>query len=137
MNKCLYFIFRCLTYHQTVRLTAMKFIEKECNKERIKHLKNMLFEKNTEIYRPRYFFNSHQHVIKLRLMQALAVLFRLDNEWDDRILDGILKESNQTNVTFITEMIIAETIDPDAIFDVIDKVRRTSFFFESPKSNQF
>lgn len=101
----------------------MKFIETENDRKRIIHLKEALFEKNDEIYRPRYFFNSHQHAMKLRLTQALALLFRLDNEWDDRILDGILKESNQTNVTFVTELIIAETVNPYNLLDLIDKVK--------------
>lgn len=104
----------------------MKFIETENDIERIRCLKDLLFERNTEIYRPRYFFNSHQHAMKLRLMQALALLFRLDNEWDARILDGILKESNQTNVAFVTELIVAETINPYDLLDCINKVSISS-----------
>lgn len=101
----------------------MTFIEYENDIDRIRELKNVLFERNAEIYRPRYFFNSHQHAMKLRLSQTLALLFRLDNEWDERIMDGILKESNQTNVTFITELIIADTVNPYDLLDCIEKVR--------------
>lgn len=90
--------------------------------EQISNLKNLLFSKNKEIYRVRYYTNSYHHSLKLRITQALAFLFRLDPKWDERMLKIILEEANQTNVTHINELIIAETIDRLQMLQIIDNV---------------
>lgn len=104
----------------------MRFIASNKDAEQIKNLKNLLFEKNTRIYRVRYYINSYHHSLKLRLTQALAFLFRLDSEWDDRMLKTILEEANQTNVTHINELIIANIIDETQMLQMISNV--SNFF---------
>lgn len=88
----------------------------------IRNLKNLLFATNSENHRVRYYTNSYHHSLKLRLTQALAFLFRLDPKWDDRMLKIILEEANQTNVTHINELIIAETIEPSQMLQIIENV---------------
>lgn len=85
-------------------------------------LKNLLFAKNNDIYRARYFNHSYQHSMKLRYIQALAFLFRLEPVWDKRLLHFLLNEANQNNVMYITEMIIAETVEPKQLIHVIENV---------------
>lgn len=100
----------------------MRAIAAKQQTEQIGNLKNLLFTKNGEIYRVRYYTNSHHHSLKLRITQALAFLFRLDPKWDDRMLKMILEEANQTNVTHMNELIIAATIDPTIILQTISNV---------------
>ncbi|XP_031623463.1 uncharacterized protein LOC116340876 [Contarinia nasturtii] len=111
-----------ITYNQKVRLTAMRAIAAKQQLEQIQNVKNLLFTKNTEIYRVRYYTNSHHHSMKLRITQALAFLFRLDPKWDGRMLDIILEEANQTNVTHINELILAETVDPLHMLTMIENI---------------
>lgn len=100
----------------------MRAIAKKHDLAQIQNVKNILFTKNGEIYRVRYYTNSHHHSMKLRITQALAFLFRLDPKWDARMLKIILEEANQTNVTHINELIVAETIEPSEILQIIEKV---------------
>lgn len=109
-----------------VRLTAMHAIADNNQLEQIRNVKNLLFKKNTEIYRVRYYTNSHHHSMKLRITQALAFLFRLDPKWDDRMLKIIREEANQTNVTHINELIIAETIESEQMLKIIEEVNEFS-----------
>lgn len=115
---------RCetVTYNQKVRLSAMHAIAEKHDKNQISNLKNLLFAKNKEIYRVRYYTNSHHHSLKLRITQALAFLFRIQPKWDDRVLKIILEEANQTNVTHINEIIIATTIDSTQLLEIIENV---------------
>lgn len=100
----------------------MRIIAQKNDKTQIRKIKDLLFEKNTEQHRARYYTNSHHHSIKLRLTQALAFLFRLDLEYDERILNIILKEANQTNVTHINELILGETIESHNLLEIIENV---------------
>lgn len=111
----------------------MRYIARTKNISQIKHLKDLLYLKNTEVYRIRYYTNSFHHSVKLRLTQALAFLYRLDPEWDDRILHITLTEANQSNVTHINELIFASTVDPFTLLAMIEKVnlqpkKRIEFF---------
>lgn len=78
------------------------------------------------MYRIRYYTNSYHHSLKLRITQALAFLFRLDRRWDDRMLKILLEEANQTNVTHINELIIAETVESDRLLQMIENVSNRS-----------
>lgn len=100
----------------------MRAIAAKNNLEQIQNVKDFLFRKNAEIYRVRYYTNSYHHSMKLRITQALAFLFRLDPKWDARMLEIILQEANQTNVTHINELIIAEIIEPSQMLQIIEKV---------------
>lgn len=100
----------------------MRAIAAKNDMEQIRDLKNLLFAANTENHRVRYYTNSYHHSLKLRITQALAFLFRLDPAWDDRMLKIILEEANQINVTHINELIIAETIDPAKMLQIIRSV---------------
>lgn len=100
----------------------MRAIAAKNDMEQIRDLKNLLFAANTENHRVRYYTNSYHHSLKLRITQALAFLFRLDPAWDDRMLKIILEEANQINVTHINELIIAETIDPSQMLQIIRSV---------------
>lgn len=100
----------------------MRAIATKHDLEQIQNVRDFLFRKNSEIYRVRYYTNSHHHSMKLRITQALAFLFRLDPKWDARMLEIILQEANQTNVTHINELIIAETIEPSQMLQIIEKV---------------
>lgn len=82
-----------------------------------------MLAKSDEFYKVRYFNKSHHHSLKLRYTQAIAFLFRLDPTWDSRTLQFILHEANQTNVKYICELIVAETMDPKQLFPAIEKVR--------------
>lgn len=88
-------------------------------------LLNTLLAKNEEFYKVRYFNKSHHHSLKLRYTQAIAFLLRLNPIWDDRSLNFILHEANQTNVKYICELIVAETMDPKQLFPIIEKVEET------------
>lgn len=116
------FMFYRPTYVQQVRMVAMQFIQQNDSIKQIRDLKNIILSKNEEFYKVRYFNKSHHHSLKLRYTQALAFLFRLDPTWDDRLLQFILKEANQTNVKYICEMIVADTMKPNQLFPIIEKV---------------
>lgn len=100
----------------------MRAIANKNDVEQIRNVKDLLFTKNGEIYRVRYYTNSYHHSMKLRITQALAFLFRLDPIWDARMLKIILEEANQTNVTHINELIIGHTIEPSQMLQIIEKV---------------
>lgn len=100
----------------------MRKIAERTDLQQIQNLKNLLFAKNTELYRLRYYTHSYHHTLKLRLAQAFAFLFRLDPQWDERIFKILMDEANQVNVTHINELIIAETADGYQLLDLIEKV---------------
>lgn len=106
----------------------MKHIQQRNSIKLIRELKTTLFNRNTETHRPRYFNHCFQHSLKLRYMQALALMFKLDPVWDDRLITGILNENNQPNVTFINELIIAETIQTDHLLSLLSKVKFFQLF---------
>lgn len=140
----LYSQFRTSTYNQKVRLSAMRFIAAKQDPEQIENVKSLLFVKNDEIYRVRYYTNSYHHSLKLRITQAFAFLFRLNSKWDDRMLKIILEEANQPNVTHINEIIIANTINPTQLLQMIanvnnifDLVFRTRNFYDTHNSFSF
>lgn len=108
----------------------MRAIATKHDLEQIQNVRDFLFRKNSEIYRVRYYTNSHHHSMKLRITQALAFLFRLDPKWDARMLEIILQEANQTNVTHINELIIAETIEPSQMLQIIEKVGRQDILLQ-------
>lgn len=109
----------------------MAYIVEECSTEQIRELKELLFSKNAELYEPRYFNKSHPHSVKLRYTQALSLLFRLDSTFDERLLTFIVDEVNQFNVRFISELIVAETIDPDYLLNLVKEVSRNEISFNS------
>lgn len=113
---------RTPSYNQQIRLTAIKYIQRLKCPQTIDKLKNSLFDKNSEMHRSRYFNHSIHHSVKLRYMQAVAILCQQVPTWNDHLLNGILNEINQTNVTYINEMIIAHTVEPNQIIELIDKV---------------
>lgn len=100
----------------------MRKIARNNDIRQIKNLKNLLFTKNKETSCARYFKNTFHHSVKLRITQALAFLFRLDSEWDYRLMGLILEEVNQVNVTHINELMIAETVDYTKLIGLIEKV---------------
>lgn len=100
----------------------MRAIAEKNDVDQIRALKDQLFVENMEKYRLRYYTNSFHHSVKMRITQALAFLFRLDPKWDDRMLQIILREANQTNVTHINELIVAETIEPSQMLHIIENV---------------
>lgn len=100
----------------------MRAIAAKNDMEQIRDLKNLMFAANKENHRVRYYTNSYHHSLKLRITQALAFLFRLDPVWDDRMLKIILEEANQINVTHMNELIIAGTIDPAQMLQIIRNV---------------
>lgn len=100
----------------------MNEIDRNKSRAQIKHLKDLLLAKNTEIYRIRYYTNSQHHSMKLRLTQAIGFLYRLDPEWDDRILNLTLTEANQSNVTHINELIIASIVDPIQLLKIVEAI---------------
>lgn len=108
----------------------MREIARNNNIAQIENIKDILFSRNTDVYRIRYYTNSHHHSVKLRLTQALAFLYRLNPKWDDRILNLTLTEANQSNVTHLNELILATTVDPSRLIEIIEKVTaQQSYFF--------
>lgn len=103
----------------------MQYITDYCDVNQIRQIKELLFEKNSELYEPRYFNKSYPHSVKLRYTQALSLLFRLDPMFDDRLLPFIIDEVNQFNVRFISELIIAETIEPKYLLNLVKGVSYT------------
>lgn len=89
----------------------------------IRNLKDLLFNKNAEIHRLRYYTNSYHHTLKLRIAQAFAFLFKLDPRWDERMFNLILNEANQVNVTHINELIIAEISNGYELLELVEKVK--------------
>lgn len=93
----------------------------------IDDLTNYLFNLSAQLNlsKPRYYADSQQHRSKLRIMQALAVLFGRSNKaWDIRLQTALLSENNQPNVTFILELIIGATIDPKHLTNLLAEVSR-------------
>lgn len=110
------------TYNQSVRLAAMRYIQRlECPST-LAQLKVLLQAKDTENTRIRYFNNSMQHELKLRYVQAMALLHQRNPIWDEANLQGLLLENNQTNITYINELIIAETIGIDRFMQLFNEV---------------
>lgn len=90
--------------------------------EQIRDLKTLLFAKNDEIHRNRYNANTLQHFINMRITQALAFLFPLDSNWDNRMLKIVLNEISRNNIVYINEFIVAETIDSSIVLDIFKNV---------------
>lgn len=88
------------------------------------HLVDQLLDKSLNLSRSnhRYFADSMHHRQKLRIVQALAMVFSLKRTWDDRILTFLFDENNQHNVTFIVECIIGALLDSKRIEDILKKV---------------
>lgn len=99
-------------------------------------MKNMILARKDEFYKVRYFNKSHYHSLKLRYTQAIAFLFHLDPTWDDRTVEFILHEANQTNVKYICELIVAETMKPDQLFPIIGKVIISEELKNEKKNNR-
>lgn len=119
-------------YNQSVRLAAMRFIQHLDCPQTIEKLKELLHAKNIENSRIRYFSNSIQYELKLRHVQALAILHQRAPVWNEINLNGLLMENNQTNVTYINELIIAETIDVERFMKLMNEVCYIHFF-KSPR----
>lgn len=88
-------------------------------------VKEMLLSKLEQLHitKPRYYFDSYYHRIKLRIVQALAKLYCYPvTTWDDRILNGILVENNQTNILIILQCIVVSKLPHENIFDILEKV---------------
>lgn len=101
----------------------MRTISQRNDLAQIRNLKDLLFAKNMEIYRLRYYTHSHHHTMKLRLAQAFSFLFRLDPNWDERLFKMVMDEANQVNVTHINELIIAETANAYHLLELVEKVK--------------
>lgn len=100
----------------------MRYIQRlECSST-LAQLKVLLQAKDTENTRIRYFNNSMQHELKLRYVQAMALLHQRNPIWDEANLQGLLLENNQTNITYINELIIAETIGIDRFMQLFNEV---------------
>lgn len=116
------FFSRCVTYNQSVRLAALRYIQRLDCPTTIETLKELLHSKNLENSRIRYFSNSIQHELKLRHVQALALLHQRAPLWNESNLNGLLLENNQTNITYINELIIAQTIGVDRFMKLMNEV---------------
>ncbi len=92
----------------------------------ISDLTSYLFKLSAELNssKPRYYADSQQHRSKLRIIQALAILFNRSKIWDDRLQTALLNENNQPNVTFILELMIGRTIDPNHLINLLQEVSR-------------
>lgn len=55
-------------------------------------------------------------------MQAFALLHQRAPAWNEQNLRGLLHENNQMNITYINELIIAETISIDRFTQLINEV---------------
>lgn len=90
----------------------------------LSNLRERCLSRSAALYtsKPRYYANSEHHRLKLRLMQALAAIVSVDAVWDERFADALLNESNQLNVTFILECIVAHTIEPTRLLNLLDQV---------------
>lgn len=120
----------------SIRYHFIKNLHK-LNLNQIKQLKSNLLNKSIELNRKksRYYKNSHQHRIKLRIFQALANLFHIDNEWDERLLiDTLYMEINQPCITYILEYIIAQTIDRNRLIDIefLNQVNTNQYLINIP-----
>lgn len=91
----------------------------------LSNLRESCLSRGAALYasKPRYYANSEHHRLKLRLIQALAAIVSVDAVWDERFADALLNESNQPNITFILECIIAFTIEPPRLLKLLDQVR--------------
>lgn len=90
----------------------------------LSYLKERCLSRSAALYasKPRYYANSEHHRLKLRLIQVLAAIVSVDAVWDERFADALMNENNQLNVTFILECIIAYTIEPDRLLDLLNQV---------------
>ncbi|XP_055379675.1 uncharacterized protein LOC129610906 isoform X2 [Condylostylus longicornis] len=85
----------------------------------------LLVESENLNKKSRYFKNSKHHKLKLRIIQALALLSSFPNIpknyiWTDRFLMCIFEENNQTDVTYIMELVIAKTISSSKLFNLLE-----------------
>ncbi|KAJ6649786.1 putative methyltransferase TARBP1 [Pseudolycoriella hygida] len=85
-------------------------------------LRNTLYEMsvNLNLSKSRYYPDSEQHRLKLRLVQALAILK------DHRLNEAILTEQNQVNVTYIMELIVAATSDIKDAVALLEQAKTNS-----------
>lgn len=72
--------------------------------------------------KPRYYANSETHRLKLRLVQAIAIMSSRLPKWHDQLETMLLAENNQLNVTYIVELLVGATVEPDRLLDMIQKV---------------
>lgn len=91
-------------------------------------IKNKLLDQSVTLLKekPRYFSDSLQHRLKLRMLQALYFIFQVDTVFDDRLLTGVLYENNQPNVACLYEILIAETIPREKLVSLLDEVTKFS-----------
>ncbi|XP_055920161.1 uncharacterized protein LOC129951837 [Eupeodes corollae] len=111
----------------TIREMCLKHL-KDLDADSQKFLKKYLIEqsKNMSIRKPRYFENSKQHRLKLRIVQALTILNYQLPHWDDYYLYAVLQENNQTNVTYMYEFLVATTISEEELFHQMQNLPQNS-----------
>lgn len=91
-------------------------------------LERMLVEKFLQITKAkeRYYADSQTHRHKLRIVQALCVVIKLTGTKPYSLLDIVLYETNQPNINYLIELILADsTIDTLTIINSLknDKVK--------------
>lgn len=74
----------------------------------------------------RYYANSETHRLKLRLVQAIAILSSRIPNWDDHLETMLLTENNQLNVTYIVELLVGHTVEPTRLLNMLAKVNTLS-----------
>ncbi|XP_065089966.1 probable methyltransferase TARBP1 [Ochlerotatus camptorhynchus] len=74
-------------------------------------LERMLIEKFQQITKSkeRYYADSQTHRHKLRIMQALCVVFKLTGTKPYSLLEIVLYETNQPNINYLIELILADS----------------------------
>lgn len=75
--------------------------------------------------KPRYYANSATHRLKLRLVQAIAVMVDLDGHTTPGLIEMLLDENNQLNVTYIVELIVGRTHQPTDLIECLHRVQIT------------
>lgn len=91
------------------------------------------------IKKPRYFENSMEHRIKMRIAKAILSKVHSDiNFWNEDLLNLLLNHNNQLNINYVYELLVAKCVpNGDLILNKLNNVRKTKKYYlnKNPKSS--
>ncbi|XP_017493321.1 PREDICTED: uncharacterized protein LOC108381414 [Rhagoletis zephyria] len=108
---------------QRIRLQYVSFVPVEYTNAILNELLSM--HKALSIKKPRYFENSMEHRIKMRIAKAISTIIYKSNInfWNEDLLNLPLNYNNQLNINYVYELLVAKCApDGDVILNKLIKI---------------
>ncbi|XP_036338376.1 uncharacterized protein LOC118748149 isoform X2 [Rhagoletis pomonella] len=108
---------------QRIRLQYVSFVPVEYTNAILNELLSM--HKALSIKKPRYFENSMEHRIKMRIAKAISTIINKSNInfWNEDLLNLPLNYNNQLNINYVYELLVAKCApDGDVILNKLIKL---------------